>query len=524
MPAPEAPVRASALEVRAAPGAAPVRASKRVATGAKAPDPPLGARDVREDITAIEAGVNSSTPDMDQGGPKDDPPPPQSTPTVSSARERQDVIRGGVTYAQFRDHYRAEFEALRRVTPTKVNTDRESLREKRNRAFNVSPRIFDAKSQWTINRYASIGYDPSYPEHNYAPDRPTEGPYDRKIPHRLPSGPDAGTELIGLTLRNVGDNTFAIAFLHNNPKVLVEDCDFTSPSKTQRVEGRFPGDVLFPSVANAAIYAQTAGPYTWRRTWVENLGSHGSYFANRPWPWGGGPAPSPPKNRFFKAPQTYLMEDSYFFNCDQHAAYGSFAVQWFNPGDFEHPGIVIMDGFVWGGQWPNASDRSGSSYLPVPPGSNRSDGQGMPFNTRGAFTVFHYSLPLHDGRRIAMGGPMRHPTDSFTLKNFSMWASWSEFPIARIDNTREISIKDGAFHAHPDHTAAKIFIDMEISQAKYGTAELVVVENVLMTGSAGIRIVGKGPGGADVEFPQDLVGKIATWRPGMATPEVRSTD
>lgn len=435
---------------------------------------------------------------------KPNPMPEEEPAAVNRAAERQELLAAGITYKGLRSHYRAEFERARVRRPNHVATgfDGRGNDPVIARSFTV-----DIGWTWAFNRHLIVSARESIPEANVKP-----GDANPSVP-MVP--PNPSTELVGLDLRYVlvPAQGLWLARLYNNGAMRVEDCDFSVQMKDGVHDGR---EIPTTALIEHIVYSEGNGDFTWRRVWCENAGGHGLYHAYRPWPF----AQYLPSNRFFEAPAHFLIEDAYFLDMDQNARRGSFALQLFNPGDVVHPGTVNIDGFVWAAEWPFARDNNRFNYVPFSPGMGKADVEGRRMTCMGALVVHHYDLELHVARAAKLGVPLRQPTDSFRLANFTIWAGFSDFPIGAIRGTREILIEDGAFHAHPEHDQPFLWIDDDAQVAAIAAAELVTVRNVLFTGTAAVRIRKAAPDGGDVTFPQDLVGKVATWRPGMAAPEV----
>lgn len=434
----------------------------------------------------------------------EDADPTTEAPTKGSkAEERHDFIRRGVSHAELRDHYRGEFESIRRRRPSRVDSKGGGAG---NTPLMIEGAEYDQVWSWVFNRhliYEDAG--PGYPEY----DLPPTG---RKVPVKPPT---LSTRIVGTSLRNVQFEAPLWVFRsYNNHDVVLTDNDWSPKSVQESTpEGPIQRSLLDQHVG----YWEQNGSVEWARNWVENTGGHGHYSCYRPFT----DSKAGASNRFYEESPTFELKDSYFVNTDMNPAWGSFSVQWFNPGDLVHPGTVVVDGFVWLGQWNFI--RSQSSWDPIPYREDfKQEGYvGRSMNTNGCFVVHHYDFEKHVARAAAMGATNTHPTESFTLRNFLMRASFALMPVAAIRGVREVRIEDGAFHADERHISPRITIDDLDSIRTHSRAELVVVKNVLCTGLARIAIGAAAPDGSDILFPQDLVGKVATWRPGMASPDVQ---
>ena len=431
-------------------------------------------------------------------GPDPDPDPDPIPPWQNPAQEIHDLLDLPIMEAAQRAR-EAHAERIEKNPSRQRKTTSDDRNNKVPRHLDI---LFDQVWQWTFNRHLITRAALDIPLHDV--------PYSNGW---VPVDPIP--ELSLYSNLELGDIHYPdakwVIRSYNNYEVEVSGCTIVGGNELS-TDNAF-GTLLKEHFA----YTETEGNYTYRNNLGENTGGHPAYNAYRPLPLPDYDA----SNRFFTKPTTYRIEDSVSINCDQGVGRGSFAKTLFNPGDFVHPGRVIMDGIGVYSQWDFIRSQSAWDPVPYDPAFEPGGIGSVNANAMGAFVVHHYDIAKHYARARAMGSTNTHPTESFELRNATIMKSFTPMPIGAIRGTKSILIEDTGIYADRRHKSPFIHIDDNEEIRNICPVESLVIRNVRFKG-AGVRV--HLAGGGHVDCPRDLVGKVAIWRPLTESFEVRDID
>jgi len=204
-----------------------------------------------------------------------------------------------------------------------------------------------------------------------------------------------------------------------------------------------------------AFYCEVVYGINFNNCLFEDLGGHGIYIAYRPRPF----QQYGPQNKFFDRKPRYLIRNTALIDTEQDASRGSHSITFFDPGDGDFPGDILVEDTLVINGWDFERYQGTNERYPISNDPNR-------VRSCGPMVVHNYEeFPT-----------VGWPTDTLTLRRVVFWQVKARHSMGDLRNIREVLFEDCFFRAQ-DHMNPVINLGGREGDPRFKGPERVTIRN-----------------------------------------------
>ena len=245
-----------------------------------------------------------------------------------------------------------------------------------------------------------------------------------------------------------------------------------------------------------AFYCETTEGCLFQNCLFETLGGHGTYIAYRPRPF---QQYGPQNGEFYQKP-LYVLRNVSLVDTEQDAMRGSHSITFFDTGNEEFPGTVLVEDTCVVNGWD--FERLQGNNVRHTPSDNKDR-----VRSCGPMVVHNYEEFSENS----------WPTEKVTINRSVFWQVKAKHSMGDLRNAREFVLKDSFFRAQ-DHMQPILNVGSKKGDGRFRGPEKVTIQNCKSDGVT-LRIWTGPESHEDLSLSTE--GKIVTWTPnGIETADL----